>query len=109
MCTSQMVATELQVILRKKKMLRDSEATKNIIINEDLTSLRYKTFRYWKDMPCVKTVFTREGGIHYLLHEKEHDRHKHIIVDTPDDLFKLGVGNPDWRRLGLEERVSLSS
>ena len=47
------------------------------------------------------TVFTREGGIHCLLHEQEHDRHKHIIVDTPDDLFKLGVDNPDWEQLGL--------
>ena len=79
------------------------------MINEDLTSLRYKTFRYCKDLSCVKTVFTREGKIHCLLHEQEHDRHKHIIVDTPDDLFKLGVDNPDWRRLGLEEYVSLSS
>ena len=84
--------------IEEQKKLKDIPDTKGkVFINdEDLTSLRAKLFGYAKSLDCVDRASTANGRVHP-------QGRKHVILDTPGDLFKLGVESVDLilSRLGL--------
>lgn len=84
-------------LLKSKKKLRDSDDYKNVFMHEDLTPLRAKLLKVVKEQTNVKSVFTREGIIHCNLHNGSH-----IIIESPDDLFRLGFDGINYDELGLQ-------
>jgi hypothetical protein len=71
-----------------KKLLKGNTSYDKVFINEDLTTLRFKLFHYIKSMDLVKSVTTRDGKMHCQMKNGKKE-----VVETPDDLFKLGVNN----------------
>lgn len=55
-----------------------------------------------KDQPNVKSATTRDGTILAWLTGKD----RPVEINTPDDLFKVGILSPDWKRLKLEHLIS---
>lgn len=94
-CVSRAVRNQLLVA---RKELKNSERYKNVYISEDLTQLRFKLFQMIRKLDDVKSAYTRDGKIHCVL--KNGGK---FIVESPDDLFKLGIDEIDYRRLGLSE------
>lgn len=93
-CTRDM---KLQILVHKKG-LKGSAKYGKVFIQEDLTTMRFKLLRFTKDLECVKTVATREGKIVCFL--KNGGK---IVVESPDDLFKLGVNNVNYKDFGVPD------
>ena len=85
-------------LLKNRADLRKTERFKNIYISEDLTQLKFKLLYYVKKQGNVKSAFSKEGMIHCTL-----DDDSKVTIDTPDDLFKIGMDNIDLKALGLPE------
>jgi anion-transporting ArsA/GET3 family ATPase len=85
-------------LLKNRADLRKTERLKNIYISEDLTHLKFKLLYYAKKQGNVKSLFSKEGMIHCIL-----DDDSKVTIDTPDDLFKIGMDNIDLKALGLPE------
>ena len=69
-------------MLKKKKCLPESEGIKKAKMNDGLTTLRYSNPRYFKSIPSVKIVFTREGRKHCLPHEMSYNKNNEEWVST---------------------------
>ncbi|KAK4311717.1 hypothetical protein Pmani_016818 [Petrolisthes manimaculis] len=83
-------------VLNKKKELKKKQ--KKIYINEDLTPLRAAMLKIVKEQATVRNVTTRDGKvIAWLI-----DRERPVDINTPDDLHKVGITSPDWKRLKLD-------
>lgn len=82
-------------IMRNKKKLKNRE--RKVYVNEDLTSLRAKMMKLAKEQDSVKNVSTRDGSILAWMHTGE----RPDVINTPDDLYKIGITNPAWDNLGL--------
>lgn len=83
-------------MITNKKKLKGSQ--RKVYINEDLTSLRATMMSLVKEQETVKNVSTRDGNILAWLNSGG----RPVIVNTPDDLMKVGITSPDWKRLKLE-------
>ncbi|KAK4321308.1 hypothetical protein Pmani_007884 [Petrolisthes manimaculis] len=83
-------------VLNKKKELKKKQ--KKIYINEDLTPLRAAMLKIVKEQATVRNVTTRDGKIIAWLI----DRERPVDINTPDDLHKVGITSPDWKRLKLD-------
>lgn len=83
-------------MMSNKKRLKGSQ--RKVYINEDLTSLRATMFSMVKEQETVKGVSTRDGSISAWLTSGG----RPVVVNTPDDLLKVGITSPDWKRLKLE-------
>jgi hypothetical protein len=87
-------------IMRKKKALNavnEKEKTK-IFLTDDLTPLRSTLLRLAKDHSNVKSAYTIEGKIHVKLRDNPEES---VVINNPDDLWKIGIVEPDWKELGL--------
>lgn len=84
-------------ILKKKYRLKNSKENKNVFITEDLTVLRSRLVRAVKNIPNVSGIHTNDGRVHCT-----DSKGKHVVLETPDDLFLLGVDNVDYKAFGLE-------
>ena len=102
-------------ILQKKKSLRSAANPSHhkVFINDDLTPLRSKLFKYVKDLPSTEKVWTIDGKIfctkRYPPGARVPDQLRPFVVESPDDLFKLGEDSVDYARLGLhhlDEHIS---
>lgn len=87
-------------ILKKKAELKKQNT--NVFINEDLTPLRSTMMKMVKDQTGVKNATSRNGKIVAWLSE---DPNRAIEITTPDDLNKVGIVTPDWKRLKLDQLV----
>lgn len=87
-------------LLRKKAELRRKNV--NIFINEDLTPLRAVMLKMVKDQAAVKNATSRNGKIVAWLND---DPNRAIEMNTPDDLSKVGIVNPDWKQLKMDHIV----
>jgi hypothetical protein len=85
-------------LMKNRKKLKDKSVFggAKVFLNDDLTRLRAKLFAYVKSLDIVKRANTANGRIHCTTSSDEH-----VIIDTPDDLFKLNIKKPDFNRLGL--------
>ena len=85
------------LILNRKK-LKDIPTYKGtVFINEDLTTLRYKLMTYAKSVPNVDRINSRNGKLYCNLRDKNL-----VVIETADDLFKLGATEVDYTKLGLD-------
>ena len=89
--------SRMQYITRRKE-LKNSEHFKDVFISEDLTKLRFKLFQLVRKLDIVKNAFTRDGKIHGVLKSGAK-----FMIESPDDLFKIGVDEIDNKALGLAE------
>ena len=90
-------------IMRNKKVLRQKSA--KIFINDDLTPLRAKLLQYVKRLHNIDNVWTVDGKIFCTkktVPGLQMDNVKPVVIDSPDDLFFLGVDCVDWAKLGLQ-------
>ncbi len=71
---------------------------RKVYINDDMTSLRAKMLNMVKEQETVKNVSTREGSILAWLHSGG----RPVVINCPDDLEKVGISAPDWKRLNLD-------
>ena len=85
-------------MMRSRKKLKDKPmfGGAKVYLNDDLTMLRAKLFAYVKSLDIVKRANTSNGRIHCTT-----DTDAHVVIDSPDDLIKLNIKNPDFNRLGL--------
>lgn len=94
----------MKLVRRKKKLelLKNKHKLKGyehkVFFTEDLTPLRAKLFKYVKEQPNVKKVVTHEGKIRAMM---KGDDKKTVDIDSPDDLFHIGIDEPDWDKLRL--------
>ena len=96
-------------VMQKKKVLKDKPEYVGVYVFDDLTTLRAKLLYYLKKkMPVVENAWTIDGRIHCTkkrlpgLSERESLR-RIFTINTPDDLFKLGVDAVDFEELGLAD------
>lgn len=89
---------KLMQVFAVKKYLSSSKRYQGIYITDDLTPLRMKLKEEIKKNKDVMNVYTRDGNIHCTY------KGKHVIVTTPDDLFKLDM-EADLEKLGLSKFV----
>lgn len=87
-------------VMDKKKELRNKG--RNIFVNEDLTPLRATLLKIVKEQDSVSNATTRDGRILAWLR----DGNRRVEVSTPADLHRVGVADPDWKRLKLDHIVS---
>ena len=91
------VKTEL---MKKKKVLREKEETKDIYIEEDLTPMRSKIVRELRnDKENVIRVWTIEGRIHCLVREENKESRK--VINSPEDLLKIGWSVEKLKNIGV--------
>lgn len=92
-------------VMSKKKNLKDKKGCSKLYINDDLTPLRARLLGYVKRLDFIHRAWTIDGRIHCLKKFPPglapEDRPKPQVVETPDDLFRLGVQTVDYRALGL--------
>lgn len=86
--------------LKKKVELKKKNI--KIYINEDLTPLRAAMMKMVKDQAGVKNVTSRNGKIVAWLNDEPN---RAIEINTPDDLNKVGIVTPDWKRLKMDHLV----
>ena len=92
--------------MEKNKSLKGNDDYQKVYINDDLTPLRAKLLALVKRLDNVDKAWTVGGSIHctkkVLPGLTPGVNHRPVIViDTPDDLFKLGLEQIDFRSLGL--------
>ena len=94
-----------QEVVTKKKNLKGKAAFSKVFVNDDLTVLRQRLLGYVKSLDCVESAWTSGGRI--LASKKtppglpQADRTRPIVIESPDDLFKLGVDSVDYSKMGL--------
>jgi hypothetical protein len=86
-------------ILMACRELKNSEKYKDVFVYEDLTQLRFKLMQMARKCDGVKSMYTRDGKIHCVLRNATDV----MVIESSDDLFKLGVENVDYKKLGLSE------
>ena len=90
----------------EKKSLKGRDGYQNVYINDDRTSLRAKLLALAKRLDDVDKAWTVGESIHCTkkvppgLATRENQRSV-VVINTPDDLFKLGLEQTDFRSLGL--------
>ncbi len=87
-------------MLKKRAELKKKQ--RKVFVNEDLTPMRVAMFKIVKEQPNVKSVTTRDGKILVWLT----DKNRPVEIHTPDDLFKTGILQPDWKRLKLDNMIN---
>ena len=76
--------------------MKDQEDFKTIFMYDDFTPLRAKLLRAAKNHPNVRSAYTRDGINHCNIQNGSH-----VVVESPDDLFHLGVDDINWNEFGL--------
>ena len=95
-------------VLANKKKLKDIPALKSISIFEDLTPLRSRLLGLVKSMENVDYAYTVNGKIVACLKQagsaaKDKANQKKVYIESPDDLFKLGVKEIPFDKLNIRE------
>ena len=97
-------ATIVRFTRRKKRteLLKNKAKLKgkNIFLNQDLTDMRATMLKMVKELDTVKFTSTRDGKITVRLKANPEEI---IVIDTLDDLWKLGVQDVDHKRLKLDQ------
>ena len=88
-------------LLKKKAELKNKQQKQ--FINEDLTQIRAAMWKMVKESPEVKNATTIDGKL--LVWTKE-DPTRSLTIKSPDDLFKVGISNPEWEMLHLQHLIN---
>lgn len=92
-----------QEVMRSKKNLKGM--TPKVYVNDDLTTLRARLLGYVKGLSSVDSAWTIDGRIFAKkkLPPGLNAPERPVIIESPDDLFRLGEDSVDLSRLGLGE------
>ena len=75
----------------------------NVVIYEDLTSIRRGLLNVAKDQSCVEACYSKAGRIMVHLHS---DESTELTINTHEDLHKVGITNfNDWEKLNLQDYI----
>lgn len=89
-------------LMASKKSLKSKSGYAKIYINDDLTPLRHRLLMHCKSMVAVHKAWSVGGRIHCQMKTTtEQQQPKVVVVESPDDLFKLGADSVDYSKLGL--------
>ena len=88
-------------MMRNKKKLKGRQ--RKVYINDDMTSLRAKMMKLVKEQEVVKNVSTRDGSILAWLHSGG----KPVVINTPDDLQKVGISTPERVNFSLGQLAGI--
>ena len=91
-------------VMKSKKKLKEQSGMQKTFINDDLTTLRSRLYGYVRALPCVDKAWTVDGKIFAMKKSPpgtNQEDQRPTIVETPDDLFRLGVDKVDFAKLGL--------
>jgi exosome complex exonuclease DIS3/RRP44 len=92
-------------VMVNKKTLKGKQGYERVFIGDDLTPLRARLLGTVKKLPNVEKAWVVDGRIHvqrkYPTGLDPDDRPRPVIVESPDDLFRLGVNHVDYAALGL--------
>ena len=92
--------------MEKKKSLKRKDGYQKVYINDDLTPLWAKLLASVKRLDNVDKAWT-VGGSTYCTKKvppglaSGANQRPVVVIDTPDELFKLGLEQIDFRSLGL--------
>ena len=75
-------------------MNSDACPFEGVYVQEDLTVQRSKMFRYLKGLANFERVKTSEGRLQVTL-KLDKGSGKKVIIENPDDLFRVGVDLSD--------------
>ena len=96
-----------RLLFDKKQTLNANECPfKGVVIQEDLTTQRFKLFPFIKDNTNVERIRTTERKIQvYLKEDKGSGKRTCISSDNPDDLFRMGIDitDTDLTQLGYQD------
>ena len=84
---------KIQLMKNKRNLTGKGEE----YVVEDLTPLRAKLLRIAKESANVINAFAREGRIVAYVRGKD----RPVTVESPDDLWKVGLSSIDHKALGL--------
>ena len=92
--------------MEKKKVLKDKPGYKDVFLGDDLTPLRARLRKMVKGLSTVDKVWVTGGRIKCTLRQipgqhPSQQRTQPYVIETPDDLFKLGLYSVDYTALGL--------
>lgn len=87
-------------LLQKRRNLRKTEQFKKVYKDEDLTKLRFKLLHLVKRTEGVKAAYTRDGRIVCIMNNAGNTK---VTIDSPDDLFKIGVDDIDYQSLRMAD------
>lgn len=92
-------------LMLQKKSLRGKDKYNGVFIGDDLTPLRSRLLGYVKRIPNVEKAWCIDGRIHCQKRVPTGlppaDQPRPTVIETPDDLWKLGVDTVDYAALGL--------
>ena len=88
--------------MRCKKNLRGLSGYRSVFVKDDLTTLRSKLVYELKRDKTIKRVWTIDGRIMCIQEEIGRDMKK--VIDSPDDLFKVGWTTEKVAGLGVYSR-----
>jgi hypothetical protein len=92
-----------QHVMKKKRALKELPQYRKVYVNDDLTALRMRLLSYVKKVDSVERAQTTpDGRIRCEMKKKRpgSDQREVIIIESPDDLFKIGA-DLDFEFLGL--------
>ena len=92
-------------IMKNKKKLKEQSGMKRTFINDDLTTLRSRLYGYVRALPCVDKAWTVDGKVFALKKSPPGSNptdQRPYIIETPDDLFRIGEDKIDYAKLGLK-------
>ena len=92
--------------IMEKKSPKGKDGYQKVYINDDLTPLRAKLPALVKRLDDVDKAWTVGGSIHCTKKvppglASGANQRPVVVIDTPDELFKLGLEQIDFRSLGL--------
>lgn len=87
-------------LMKDRKNLKGKEGFERVYVNEDLTQLRKRLLDVVKRCPRVSRSSTKDGKIFCNLRDSR-PTDRPVIVQSPDDLFKLGFEDVPYEELGL--------
>ena len=88
--------SNIELMLNKKS--RAMEKYRHVRVNDDVTMQGSKLVRILKDEKEIKSVWTIEGRINCTFDRDGHEVRK--VIESPDDLFKLGWTKANIAGLG---------
>ena len=86
-------------MMRAKKELRGVSGYRQVFLNDDLTTLRSRLVYELKRDESIKSVWTIDGRI--MCVREEGGKDVKSVIDSPDDLFKVGWSEEKVAGLGV--------
>lgn len=88
-------------LMQNRKNLKNKEGFGRVYVNDDLTQMRQKLFGIVRQCDRVARASTKDGKIYCNMRGGQ-PNDRPIMVETPDDLYKLDIDPIPFRELGLE-------